>query len=521
MKRFFTIIIVLALLGGIVALWYHYDQNTGKISIYTSKPVTTKNIVQTVTATGTLGAVTETKVGSEVSGVIQKIYVDYNQNVKKGQLLAQINPNTLQTQVDKAQASLQKSESSYKSSVAQAANAQATVRQREANVLSSQAKVKQAEAAVANSKAAVFNAEANVRKAQAEYERCQIDYERMKSLREQDLIAQSELDNAKASFLSSKASVEASEASLNGAKANFESSRLNLDGVNADLESARIQVESAREQYRSSQASVDGAKADMEQAKANVESALVDLGKTKICSPADGIVLDICVSEGQTVAAQYQAPELFVLANNLSEMRVEANVDEADIGQVKVGSKVTFTVDAWQDREFQGQVTEVRKSAVTTNNVVTYPVIISTTNDDGCLMPGMTATVAITVQERDNVITIPNTALRFKPLDDDKKFRDDHPAKPGEEGPEADKSGAKKEVVAVNPGEKTIYTMIKGKRGEIEPRKVVIGISDGTDTEIVSGDLKEGERVVTGSKEVDKAKAASRRGNRRRGPGMF
>ena len=119
------------------------------------------------------------------------------------------------------------------------------------------------------------------------------------------------------------------------------------------------------------------------------------------------------------------------------------------------------------------------------------------------------------------MLTIPNTALRFKPLEDDKKVRDESPAKPGEEGPGADKSDAKKEAVAVDPNEKTVYTLIKGKRGEIEPHKAVIGISDGTDTEIVSGDLKEGERVVTGSKEVDKAKAASRRGNRRRGPGPF
>lgn len=524
MKRVFTILIVLAVLAGVGALWYHFQQNSGTISIFTSKPAVKGDLISTVTATGTLAAVTKVSVGSEVSGVIDKIYVDYNSKVKKGQLLAQLNPSTLQTQVDKARASLQKAQSSYDSAVASRGNAAANVKRMQASVLSSQSKLKQAEASVNNSQAAVVSSKANVRKAEAEYDKSKINYERMQTLREQDLIAQSELDDARASFRSAEASLDASQASLRGAKASHESAILSLDGLKADLESARIQVEAAEQQLLSAEASVNGAKADVEQSKANLESAQVDLGKTKIHSPSDGIVLDVAVSEGQTVAAQYQAPELFTLANNLDEMQVEASVDEADIGQVKVGSEVTFTVDSWPDREFKGKVTEVRQAAATVNNVVTYPVIISTDNPDMCLMPGMTATVAITVNAKRKVLYIPNSALRFKPGPGDMvNVINGGDAEEGKEprrhgGPDGDRED--KTAAPANPHEKTIYVMVKGQRGKIEKRTVITGITDNTYTEVVSGDLQEGERVVTGSKEVEKSKANAR-SHRRRGPRPF
>ncbi|MBQ7567409.1 efflux RND transporter periplasmic adaptor subunit, partial [bacterium] len=441
------------------------------------------------------------------------------------QLLAQLDPSALQTQVDRARANLQKAQSSYNSAVASQGNAAANVKKMEAGVLSSKAKYKQAEASVSNSKASVLSSEANVRKAQAEYDKCKIDFERMQQLRAQDLIAQSDLDNAQASYRSAQASLEASQASLNGAKANHESAVLNLEGMQADLESARIQVEAAEQQLASAEAAVSGAKADVDQSKASLQSAEVDLGKTTICSPSDGIVLSVAVSEGQTVAAQYQAPELFTLANNLDEMQVQASVDEADIGQVKVGSDVTFTVDAWSDREFKGKVVEVRQAASTVNNVVTYPVIISTDNPDMCLMPGMTATVAITVEARQGVLLVPNAALRFKPAEGDRANvinaggsadNSDGRRRFGESGEERDK----KVEPASNPHEKTVYTLVKEQRGKIKKRTIVIGITDGTNTEVVSGDLQEGERVVTGSKELDKSKANARF-NRRRGPGPF
>lgn len=525
MKRVFTILIVLAVLAGVGALWHHYRQNSGTISIFTSKPVTKGDLISTVTATGTLAAVTKVSVGSEVSGVIDKIYVDYNSKVKKGQLLAQLNPSTLQTQVDKARASLQKAQSSYDNAVASRGNAAANVKRMQAGVLSSRSKLKQAEASVSNSQASVVSSEANVRKAEAEFEKSKLNFDRMQKLREQDLIAQSDLDDARAGFRSAEASLDSSRAALRGAKASHESALLNLDGLKADLEAARIQVEAAEQQLLSADATVNGARADVEQSKANLQSAQVDLGKTKIHSPSDGIVLAVAVSEGQTVAAQYQAPELFTLANNLDEMQVEASVDEADIGQVRMGSDVTFTVDSWPDREFKGKVTEVRKAAATVNNVVTYPVIISTDNPDMCLMPGMTATVAITVNARRGVLYIPNSALRFKPAPGDRANIINGGDEPEEGrghrhhgGPDGEQD--EKAAAPANPHEKTVYVLVKGQRGKIEKRTVITGITDNTNTEIVSGDLQEGERVVTGSKEVDRSKA-SMRSNRRRRPGLF
>ena len=540
MKRFLAVLIVLALIGAAVAGWKYYSDNTGTMSVFTSKPAQVKDIVSTVTATGTLAAVTEVNVGSEVSGTIAKLYVDYNDEVKKGQLLAQIDPKTLQTQVDKAEANLLKSQSTYENQLAAANKAQADLSRLRANVLTSESKVKQAMASLENSKASVISAEANVRKAQAEFDKNKIDFERTQKLRAQDLIAQSDLDDARASYLSSQASLDASKASLSGAQASRDSAALNLEGVRADLEASRLQVTAGEQTLISAQASVKGAKADVQQAQANLESAQVDLKKTAICSPSDGVVIDVSVSEGQTVAAQYQAPQLFTLAYKLDEMQVEANVDEADIGQVTAGSKVTFTVDAWPDREFKGQVMEVRKSATTTNNVVTYPVIISADNSDLCLMPGMTATVAITVSEKDGALSVPNSALRFKPTTekgaekfaakDEDKGEDDAKGADGEANGSAGSAEKKTEqsiqAAAADAHYKTIYVLKfnkdSGKRTppELEARQVITGITDGTDTEIVSGDLKEGERVVTGSTEVDKAKAA-KRNNRHHGPGPF
>ncbi len=496
MKKLLALIIILALIGAGVFYWKSAQRAASEI-FYTTSKAETGTVESVVTATGTLAAVTAIKVGSEVSGTIEKIYVEHNSQVKKGQILAQINPQTVQTQVDRAKASLQKSQSSYETSKAQANASRASLKKAQSDLESSSAKLRQARETVNAAKATLDNASANARRARAERDNAKLNYERQESLFKQELIAQNERDNAYTSYKTAQASLEASEASERNARSSYESSKINLQGAEADYNGANIQIETVTQQLKASEASVAGAQADVEQAQASLESSEVDLGKTTIRSPIDGIVLSILVSEGQTVQASFQAPELFVLAQNLNEMQVETTVDEADIGQIKQGASATFTVDAWPDDTFTGTVAEVRKSATTTNNVVTYPVIVHTSNPSLRLMPGMTATVTISVEKHDNVLLIPNTALRFKP---------DEKSKIEGEAPKSD-----------NPKAKTVYTLKKGGRGTIIPHSAVTVLSDGTNTEITDTDITEGDLLVTGTTDPPKRMP----GRRRRGPGPF
>ncbi|MBQ7529500.1 efflux RND transporter periplasmic adaptor subunit [bacterium] len=522
MKKIVIILVIVGLLAGLG--WYFWSaKDSNKGPKYSIRPVKRETVQSVVTATGELTAVTAVQVGAEVSGVIDKIYVEHNSTVKKGQLLAQINPDTLQTKVDQAQANLTRVQSSYDNVVANSKNTQAAVKKAQANLLSQQATVRKAESSVdnaranvANSEAGIYTAKANLAKAEAEYANNKLNYERYSQLYSQDLVARSERDDAyttlltsQASVNSAKASVEAALASLNGNKAQLQSAIINLEGTKADLEAARIQVEAAQDQFEASQASVRGAIAEVEQARANLNSAKVDLSKTSITSPIDGIVLSIEVSEGQTVASQFQAPDLFKLAQNLDEMQVEATVDEADIGQIKVGNKATFTVDAWTDREFEGKVVEVRKSSKTTNNVVTFPVIITTNNPDMCLMPGMTATVDIHTVQHNNVLVVPSSALRFKP-DADADILDRSESNNKEENKDKDDKGNVKKIV---------YLLDKTTPDRLIKLKVSTGLSDGSVTEIISDELKERDMVVTGKLTADESNKIKSRGRRRpRGP---
>ena len=533
MKRFIVSVSVLALVadGGFL---FMRSKKSGNQQVFKTAPVTKGSIQSTVTATGTLKAVTAVQVGAEVSGVIDRIYVEHNSKVKKGQLLAQINPDTLRARVDSAKASLDRSRSSYNSAVAQADNAKASVRQAEARLLSQQATARKAEAAVAtaranvsNAEAQIYNAKANLARSRAEYANNKINYERRNKLYTEDLIPRSERDDAYTSMLTSKASMEASQASLESAQATLKSRQIELDsakisaeGSKADVEVARTQVESAQAQAASAEASVAGAKAEVSQSEASLESAKVDLGKTSITSPIDGVVLSVAVSEGQTVASQYQTPELFKLAKNLDEMQVEATVDEADVGQIHQGDLASFTVDSWPDKVFHGKVLEIRKAAVTTNNVVTFPVIISTNNPDMCLIPGMTATVDISTVRHDNILLVPTTALSFKPSDavdiDDSKAGTGN-RKRGKRGDkEEDKavSGATEKAVT-----RVLYTLDKTVPGRLVRIEVKTGLTDGSNTEIASNDLHEGDKVVTGS--FDKSLIRNRASSRGRRGGPF
>ena len=309
-------IAVAAILGG-GAWWWTARQSGAAESAYRTATIERGDIRVAISATGTLSAISTVTVGSQISGQVTDVLVDYNSEVKKGEVLARIDPSTYEAQIEQGNA--------------QIANAQASL--------------KQAQATLANA---------------------ELDYARKADLGRQKLVAQSDVDLARAARDQARAQVNAAQASIRQQTASTQTTRVNLD-------------------------------------------------RTVIRSPVDGVVLTRTIEPGQTVAASLQAPELFTIAEDLSKMKIELAVDEADIGQVKVGQAVSFTVDAFADRQFRGQVQQVRLSATTTSNVVTYPVVVSVDNSDGTLLPGLTVNAEIEVSKRDDILKVSNAALRYKP----------------------------------------------------------------------------------------------------------
>lgn len=309
-------IAVVGILGG-GAWWWTARKGEAADSAYRTATIERGDIRVAISATGTLSAISTVTVGSQISGQVTDVLVDYNSEVKKGEVLARIDPSTYEAQIEQGNA--------------QIANAQASL--------------KQAQATLANA---------------------ELDYTRKADLGRQRLVAQSDVDLARAARDQARAQVNAAQASIRQQTASTQTTRVNLD-------------------------------------------------RTVIRSPVDGVVLTRTIEPGQTVAASLQAPELFTIAEDLSKMKIELAVDEADIGQVKVGQAVSFTVDAFADRQFRGQVQQVRLSATTTSNVVTYPVVVSVDNSDGTLLPGLTVNAEIEVSKRDDILKVSNAALRYKP----------------------------------------------------------------------------------------------------------
>ena len=344
---------------------------------YETTTVTTSTISNSVTATGTVEPIKQVEVGTQVSGIIDKIYVDFNSVVTAGQLLAELDKSVLQMDLEASRA--------------------------------------------------------NLNSAKIEFDYQTINYNRTKGLYEKGLVSDSE------------------------------------------YESAEYQYSKANTSYL--------------QAQANSKKAERNIGYATIFSPINGVVLSRAVDEGQTVASGFSTPTLFTIANDLTKMQVIANVDEADIGEVKEGQKVDFTVDAFPELTFQGTVLQVRLQASTTSNVVTYEVVIDAPNPELKLMPGLTANVTIYTLEKPEVITVPVRALRFTP----EGYQDTIP---------------KKCVWAIN------------EDGSLDPIVVVTGSSDGINTEIISG-IKAGDVIVTGVQAAPIEQASGRiqmtagpRGNR-------
>ncbi len=359
-----TIIILLLILSMIITTKIKHSVK------YETKDITRCTITQFVEASGTINPVNTVSVGSTVSGLIKEIYVDYNSQVKKGQILAQIDPATFE----------------------------ATVKQNQAQI---------------------ENARANLAKLQAIAEYDQKTYQRYKNLYAKNFVAKSELDQAYST-------------------------------------------------YKSDLAQIDAARAQINQYQASLQTAQTNLGYTKIIAPVDGTVISREIDLGQPVAASFQAPELFTIAQDLTKMQIEVNVSEADIGRVKEGQDVTYTLDGYADSIFEGKVTQVRLASTNTSNVVTYSVIVDVDNNDLKLKPGMTANVSIITNKSENVLCAPTTALKFTPQTDGTKYKT-----------------------------KGIWILEKRK-----PKRITIetGASDDSKTEIISNEIKEGTKVLIGIK---------------------
>ncbi|MGO4551593.1 efflux RND transporter periplasmic adaptor subunit [Lysobacter sp. 2RAF19] len=317
-----SVAVALVLLALIAAGWWWTQRNAEAAQgAFRTAGVERGDIRVAISATGTLSAISTVDVGSQISGQVTDVLADFNDRVRKDQVLARIDPSTYQAQI-------------------------------------------------AQGAASVSSARANLETARASLANAEADYQRKAGLSKDQLIARSDLDLAK----------------------------------------------SARDQAR---AQVAAAQAQITQQQASTQTSQLNLQRTVIRSPVDGVVLTRSIEPGQTVAASLQAPVLFQIAEDLSKMEIVLQIDEADIGQVKSGQGVNFTVDAFPDRSFRGTVQQVRLSATNTNNVITYPVVVSVDNRDQVLLPGMTANAEIEVSRRDGVLKLPNAALRFKPADED------------------------------------------------------------------------------------------------------
>ena len=333
--------VVLALAGG-GAWWWQRDAEA-EVQYRTGK-IERGALLATVSASGAVNPVTQVSVGTQVSGQIKELLVDFNSIVKAGQLIAVIDPETF-----------------------------------EYRVRSAQADVDAARAAVLTAQANALASRASISRAQVDVNEAQRDFERKQSLVEKQFIAQSEADKARAL-------------------------------VNTTTESLKL----AQAQAGVTEAQIKTAQANVAQREAALAQARVDLQRTRITSPVDGIVIKRAIEKGQTVAASLQAPELFVIAQNLSDMQVDASIDESDVGRIRTGQKATFTVDAFPGQTFEGTVRQVRKAAQNVANVVTYVAVVGFSNVGDRLVPGMTANVRIVTDSRENVLKVPNAALRVR-----------------------------------------------------------------------------------------------------------
>ncbi len=374
MRRPLLIIVAAAVVVGLATGAYVYSTTLKNgATRYRLAKVERGSLVASVSASGTLNAVTTVQVGSQISGMVKQILADYNSPVTKGQLIARIDPETLEAKVSQARADLESSQ---------------------AAVLNQQAAVQQKHAEVDNALAAVAGAQANTAKARVGVADAKRTLDRQADLLQRGLVAQSDKDTAQATYDSATAALEATR---------------------AQEQAAQSAVRSAQAQLKVAEAQLRSAEAQVRQKQAALAQAQVDLDHTFIRAPVNGVVVSRNVDVGQTVAASLQAPVLFTIAQDLTRMQVDTSVDEADIGRIREGMEATFTVDAFPGEAFRGQVVQIRQAPQVVQNVVTYIVVIAVSNPNKTLKPGMTANVRLVVDRRENTLKVPNAGLRFRP----------------------------------------------------------------------------------------------------------
>jgi HlyD family secretion protein len=441
MKRRLLWIGLIVVIAGAITGGYLYTQGIGARPAFRTVAVSRGPLTAAVSATGTLNAVITVQVGSQVSGQVKELFADFNSLVKKDQVIARIDPDTFEAKVNQAKAQVDAAR---------------------ASVLNQQAAVEKTRADLENARAALAAAHAQTAKSQVTVVDSNRTLGRNRDLRQRGLIAQADEDTAQAAYDSAVAQIEASKAQ----------ERAQGSAVTA-----------AEAQLRVAEAMLKNAVAQVAQNEAAQRQAQVDLDHTFIRAPVDGVVVGRTVDVGQTVAASLQAPTLFTIAQDLRNMQVDTNVDEADVGRVKVGQATTFTVDSFPGRTFSGEVVQIRKAPLVVQNVVTYDVVVSAKNPEQRLLPGMTANVRIVIDQKEGVLQVPNAALRFRPAGVE-AAEGDRPARPGGGG----RGG----------GGPAGRVWILGPDGKPAALSLQLGIGDGTYTEVVRGELKEGQLVIVG-----------------------
>ncbi len=494
------------LLGGgfmaaIVFAGFYFFGDDSSTPQYMTARVERGNLRNTVTATGALQAVTTVQVGSQASGTISALYVDFNSVVKKGQVVAQLDPATAKAQVDQARANLVQAQASLTQSRAAVVNARAGITDAQARNLA-------AKSTVQNNQAGVTAAEANVAVLKAQQDDAMSLLKQQDSLLKAGVIAQRDYDIAATAYKTAEARYNQAVAQLNQAKLSEQSS------ASAGVVQGQAAVEQSQAQVKQAEAQVQQNAAQVQQAQAALSMAEVNLSHTTITSPIDGVVVSRDVNVGQTVAASLSAPTLFTIANDLTQMQVIANIDQADIGLVEQAKSVRFSVDAFPGKDFDGKIEQMRLNPVNVQNVVTYNVVIDVNNPEQKLKPGMTANLTITIDERNNVLKVPNSALRFTPQDANRQRGAGSGSGAGgqgqgqgqgrrrqQQGDGAQNNGGQSNFAPASapvlPGQTRIVWVL-GQDGKPDRRRITVGLSDGSATEVVDGELNEGDMVITG-----------------------
>ena len=416
------------------------DNRTG--GDYITNKVDRGSVDVMVSATGTLQPVKTVEVGSQASGTVSWLGADFKSQVKRGQIIAKLDPAMFQAQVENQQAALANASAAVKA-------AETDINDQDSNLIAT--KANQDAADVARDDAMDL-------------------LRRDQDLR--DVVAGRDIEAAKAA----------------------------ADAAEARDQQAAAQVSQAQAALAGAKAKLDEFKAAVAQAQAELDQAKVNLDHTIITSPIDGVVVSRNVDVGQTVAASLQAPILFVIANDLSNMQVLASVDEADVSQIHEGVTANFTVDAYPGETFSGRISQIRLNAQEQQNVVTYSAVIDVSNPDQKLMPGMTANIAVLAAHAEDVLTVPNAALRFKPDQPDQIIASAGHPQADTQGQSSGQASAEGRGASVDDGQRlqdrTLWVLNANKK--LEPRSVTAGITNGRVTAITGGDLNQGDAVVLG-----------------------